>query len=375
MAAGNRPNRNRPNRNRPNKGGGRLRDRAVTDVQLMMQPQFDYNNAQLQQTQENYLRAQQAAQAASGGAYDAIGEARNPGFDRIADQFTQNLNALAPEFGGVGAQMPYTANSIYGERGGTIGMPENEVAAGNALGGAIGSAGLSGLANDDARWGMLREGAQREASTFGRNAQAALQSQMMDTLRQHENEQQNLMAQQPYQIKSRLDELKDQAIEQQLAKSKMRSDAAFSQAIQDQISGITGGFGGGGGGGGGGGRIRPSGNAQVGQNPVTGFGGTGGLITDPVDGTPTHPAAQPPTSGERIQNKVGNVLATHEFQDLPGWLRSIYQHAPANRWDMVEGRPQRAQVFRRTRPHVRSLYTAAHPGGYVAPGAGFFGGR
>lgn len=305
-----------------NRGGGRLRSRAVNDVQLMMQPQFDYNNAQLQQTQENYGRAQQAAQSASGGAFDAIGAAQNPGFDRIADQFTANLNALAPEFGGAGAAMPYTQNSIYGERGGTIGMPEAEVAAGNALGGAIGQAGISGLANDDARWGMLREGAQREASTFGRNSQAALQDEMLNALRQHENEQQNLMAQQPFQIKSRLDELKDQAIEQQLARSKMRSDRAFSEAIQAQLQGMLGGST----------RPRRPGDGSNGSGLPPGVG-PGGSQDIPGQGTVSHAnidnygGGGSPGPGQQIMSQVRTA---QELSDLPGWVRYAYNRQGAS---------------------------------------------
>jgi len=321
----------------PKKGGGRLRQRATNDVQLMMQPQFDYNNAQLQQTQEDYGRAQQAAQSASGGAYDAIGAARNPGFDRIADDFTQNLNALAPEFGGAGAVMPYQQNSIYGERSGSIGMPAGEVAAGNALGGAIGQAGISGLANDDARWGMLREGAQREASTFGRNSQAALQQQMLDTLRQHENEQQNLMAQQPYQIKSRLDELKDQAIEQQLAKSKMASDRAFSEALQAQLTGMTSGFGNGGGGGGGGG--GGDGFNRERNNPTGPGGGTGGYgLGDTAAGGNSTPSPR-----EYNQDIVQATRQADYVGELPGWVRYAYNHGGAQ----ALNDPERIDLYRR----------------------------
>lgn len=348
MAAGNnRPNRNQPNRNQPNRnqpnrnqGAGRLRNRAVTDVQLMMQPQFDYNNAQLQQAQENYLRAQQAAQSASGGAYDMIGEARNPGFDRIADQFTQNLNALAPEFGGAGAVVPYQQNSIYGERGGSIGMPENEVAASNALGGAIGSAGLSALANDDSRWGMLREGAQREASIFGRNSEAALRQQMLDTIQQHENEQQNLMAQQPWQIKSRLDELKDQAIEQQLARSKMRSDAAFSEALQAQLQGMLAGpsrsnRGPGGPGGPGGNPVGPGGGTEgFGLGDTAAGGNQGGPTTQWAGGSQMFP--------NRAAVRQGVEDASYlEDPSMPGWVRYAFRHGGAEALD----NPARARFY------------------------------
>jgi len=328
-----------PKKGGGNKGGGKLRQRATNDVQLMMQPQFDYNNAQLQQTQENYLRAQQAAQSASGGAYDAIGDARNPGFDRIADQFTQNLNSLAPEFGGQGAAMPYTSNSIYGERGGTIGMPANEVSAGNALGGAIGQAGLSGLANDDARWGMLREGAQREASIFGRNSQAALQSQMMDVLRQHENEQQNLMAQQPYQIKSRLDELKDQAIEQQLAKSKMRSDRAFSEALQAQLTGMIGGGG-------------PGGSSHMGAgDPPGGGNGNHGNPTGPTGGqngfglgdTAAGGNGGPFNQRDYNQDILRATRQASSVSQLPGWVRYAWNHNGAQSLND----PDRIALYRR----------------------------
>lgn len=324
MAAGKGGNQRQQRRRQQRRQDNRLADRATNDVQLQMQPQFDYNNAQLQQAQENYLRAMQTAQSASGGAYDAIGQAERPHFQQIAEQFTGNLNALAPEFGGAGAAMPYTQNSIYGERGGTIGMPAGEVAAGNALGGAIGSAGLSGLANDAARWGMSRENAQQEASVFGRNQQAALLQNMQDVLQQHENENQNLMAQQPYQIKSRIDELRDQAIEEQLARSKMRSDRAFSDMLAQKIGGLTSG-----GGRPGGGSTRPAGGGGGGGgNGGTvdvGYGGYGG-------GVVTHPNQGQGEPGYQTGWRPATVNAVQEadyVNELPGWVRYAFNHGGA----------------------------------------------
>ncbi len=361
MAAGNQQRQRR----RENRQDRRLNQRATRDVQLQSQPAFDYNNAQLQQAQENYLRAQQSAQSASGGAFDAIGAARNPGFDRIADQFTQNLNSLAPEFGGAGAQVPYTANSIYGERGGSIGMPENEVVAGNALGGAIGAAGLAGLANDDSRWGMLREGAQREASTFGRNSEAALRQQMLDTIQGHENEQQNLMAQQPYQIKQRMDELKDQAIEEQLARSKMQSDRAFSQALQDQLGLMIGGNGPGG-------STRPRNGTRPGGNP-------GGAHNFPGQGTVSHAAIDNQGMGSNWggastmfptrRSVVNNVRNAGYLGEVPGWVRYAFNHGGA---DALQN-PDRAALYENKLAELLKRFGASQvtvPGPLLGTGLG-----
>lgn len=328
MAAGNQNrNRNQTRRdNRQNRQDRRLSQRATRDVQLMNQPQFDYNNAQLQQAQENYLRAQQSAQSASGGAYDAIGGAQRPQFGQIADQFTERLNALAPEFGGAGATVPYREQDMFSTTEGQIGMPANEVAAGNAVGSAFGTGTLGMLSNDEARWGMSREGAQQEASIFGRNSEAQLRQQMLDTIQGHENEQQNLMAQQPYQIKSRLDELKDQAIEEQLARSKMRSDAAFSQAIQDQLGGMLSGGGGGGGGGTGGGSTRPNGNVPVNSSGRPDWYATHGYPPN-YQGPPDY-EQDPYAEGWRGATTRA-VKAADYANELPGWVRYAMNHQGA----------------------------------------------
>lgn len=348
----------------------RLYDRATNDVQLQMQPQFDYNNAQLQQAQENYLRLMQTAQSASGGAFDAIGDAKNPGFDRIANQFTDNLNALAPEFTGQNATMPYQNNSIYGERSGTIGMPANESAAGGALGGAIGAAGFSSLANDDARWGMAREGAQQEASIFGRNQQAALLQNMQDTLQQHENENQNLFAQQPYQIKSRVDDLRDQAIEEQLARSKMRSDKAFAQALMDQINGDLAGS------------TRPNGRGGNGPGGMPGqnlggdnHGGNGQWPNQSGYGDTAAGGNNAPPQGNwagasdqwaRPREVMSAVRTAQSRADLPGWVRYAYNHQgadPAADPQVLQNDARRQLYNRKIAPYLQKHHGPTWPKG------------
>lgn len=366
---------NRQNRNRGDgkKGGGKLRQRAVRDVQLQMQPQFDYNTAQLQQTQENALRLQQAAQSASGGAADAIAGIEQPKFGNIADQFTTQLNRLAPEFGGQGATVPYRETDIYGTREGQIGMPATEVAAANAVGGAIGQGTLGMLANDKSRFQMGQASAEREANVFGRNQQAAILQNMQDVLRQHENEQQNLMAQQPYQIKSRLDELKDQAIEQQLARSKMASDEAFNEYLMGSLEGMIntgrnrgpgGGGPGGGGPGGGGGAPGAPGNREPGGPPGS------DREYDVIDQQKGLQGESPYGPGWR-QAAVQDTRQADYLGALPGWVRYAFNHGGAQALED----PRRRRLYRTRLDDLLERFRQA-PGpiqtGVNAPGVGFF---
>jgi hypothetical protein len=197
----------------------------------------------------------------------------------------------------------------------------------------------------------------------------ALQQQMLDTLRQHENEQQNLMAQQPFQIKSRLDELKDQAIEQQLAKSKMKSDAAFSAMLQEQLSGMS--------------ATNQNNPRRFNQNrdgaddprrpgtrPGPG-GGPNGSVVGATQGGGDYPTGSAPSQGggspanmeQRIREAVSGIRGNLNFEEMPYWLRQLYSQYPeGDRWQglVLQNAPAwKRQTFRRTQPYVQGLYEAS----------------
>jgi hypothetical protein len=292
-----------------------------------------------------------------------------PQFGRIGNDFDQALGTIQGLFGGDQAA-PY--------------MSPGEGAAGMGLGNAYGEAGHTMLANAAEREGMFRSSAERQAGLAGSQAQDTLLQQMRDTVQGYNNQMGQLRADDPWQIQNESTRLWEQQQQAKALAAKTKSDAAFSEWLQGQASGLADGSnhpgnqGPGNGNNGPGGNGSPSGpgNSLVGSNPVTGFGGGGGLITDPVgqQGPGSAGPARPPYIQRSHEiNQMGS------FEQLPPWLQNLYQNSSGhNRWALVQNDPRRAQIFRRTRPHVQGLYAGQQTQdstGYVAPGAGFFGGN
>lgn len=315
----------------------RLNTRAVNDVQLMNQGPIDTIEAQLQQAQEDYLRMSQQAQSAGGGAADAIAGVETPDFGALADQLGGWINGLAPELRG---------NDL-------MGFSPQEAAAGSALGGAIGTTGFNNLANDASRFGMSQAASQDEAATWTRNTQDTIMQRMEDALQGYNDQLRGITAQEPFQISSRLDELRDRRLEQQALREKMANDRAFSEWMQNYLGGQMGG--------GNPGRLGPGG----GGNPGGGLGPNtrpSGAQDLPGQGTVSHAAIDNQgMAGSQLnqypRNAIRNIRQADDFSDIPPWLQNVYENASGhNRWALVKNDPRRAQIFRQTRGAVRPLY-------------------
>ena len=315
----------------------RLYDRATTNVELQDQSQVNLLQQQLQDAQRDYLRESQAAQSVWGGGGDAIAAMPRPQFDRIGDQYTQALGTLAGMFGG------------------TAGMPTEEAAAGNGLGLAYGEAGQTMLANLDAREGMARSSAARQMDLSGRYTQDALIQRMEDAVRGYNDQLAQVRADDPWQIKSEVSDLRDRSLEQQLARQKMKSDQAFSDWLAGYLGGGSAGGGGGAHGGGGGGSKPVSSyhvNTNYGtkpgqQNPhvdpghqINQYGGVGSAPYGPVD----------PGSPFKIEHPL--------TQYVHGGLRSIQDMNPARRAFIRSGIEK---------------YASTHPDAFQRPDGGVHG--
>lgn len=207
-----------------------LRRNARQDVALSLQPQYDQLNTQLQQAQQDFLRSQQYAQSAYGGYQDELKDLDRPQFGRIADDLESRLSGLGGYFSGTGV-----GPESLGMQG--VGMMADEVAAGEGFGAATASAGLQGLANMDAREGMYRSSAGREGALSERYLHDNLLQSMQDTMQTYNNQLSNITAQQPAMIRSRMDELREQALERKLANSQIRGDRAFNKYLQEFLTG------------------------------------------------------------------------------------------------------------------------------------------
>lgn len=338
MAGQNRPAGKRNNRN--NRGGAAKRDtrftqRAQTNVELQDQSQVNLLQNQLQDAQRDYLREGQAAQSVWGGGGEEIRDLPRPQFDRIGQEFNQGASSYADLFGGV------------------EGMPAAEVGAGNALGLARGEATHGMLANLDAREGLARSSAARQMNLAGKYAQDNVIQRMEDAVRGYNDQLGQVRADDPWQISQEVQTLRDQALQEQLARSKMRSDAALSEWLQGYV----------GGGGGGGGGVRGGGG-----------GGGGGGYTGPVtsqgrpDWAATHgyPANQGPQGVDYEEDPYaqGWRPATRQAvrnadylndPDMPGWVRYAFNHGGAS----ALNDPRRRRLYRNSLADLMARFDAA----------------
>ena len=266
------PRSNGRNNNGNNSGGGgnnnggssrrtKLQKRAVRDVRLSERPQV----RQLQQ-------AQQGTETAYGGFQDLLapmGKQYGNQTEDIAGNLTSQLAALS---GMLGGDTPVASSAL----------PAGEAQAGANMGTQLGAGSLGLLASQAQRNLGYQQSAVREGGLAERSA--------LDNLTQQMSE---LFAQRPEQIRQRMDELRQQNLENSLVKSQMQGDAAYVEFLKQYIGGMDfgGGKGGGRGTGGGGGDpwVPPNVHADTGP---------------PNDGNNNTPSETQRTSTRR--NRRGN---------------------------------------------------------------------
>jgi len=266
---GNRHNGGGRTQKRRNQARTRLTQNATSNVELMDAGQSNQLQSQLQQAQQDYLRSTQAAQQIYPGAQEAMAGVERPQFGRIGNEFDTALGTVNELFGG-GQAAPY--------------MNPAESSAGMGLGQAYGEAGHTMLANADAREGMFRSSAERQAGLAGQQAQDTLLQRMQDTVQGYNNSMGQLRADDPWQIQNESTRLWEQQQQAKALAAKTQSDAAFSAWLQGQAGGLAAGGGGGGGGGQPGGNGGPGGSqgphvqtphgAPGGYSAVGGYGDT-----------------------------------------------------------------------------------------------------
>ena len=325
----------RPGNNNNNSTRTTNRYQAATrNVQLQNQPAINNLNSMLQQNQQDLLRRDQSAQSIFGGYQDTLNQQPATDYGAIANDFQNRISTLGGLYqgGGVQRQVPVSPTESV-----EIGLPQSEVQAAQGLGTAIGAGGLEALSAYAAREGGAREAASREGALAGRYARGDIHQQMQDTVQNYQNQLANLNQQLPSQVTAESDRLRQQAIENRLANSQIQGDKAFSQYLQDMISGQLGGAGGsaggyrsgGGGGGGGGGNYGqpPSGHAGN-FNPSSGYGDTsaggnlGGGGPGAGGGSNTGPnvnyTGPIPSAWQNAQN----------YSQLPPLLQAVYEREP-----------------------------------------------
>jgi hypothetical protein len=215
---------------------------------------------------------------------------------------------------------------------------------------------------------MLGSQAQRGATNLASNlseAGYAQRSALDNLLQQRQQITQNM----PQDILKRIDELREQRLTQQLARSQMESDEATSKYLMDLIGGQL--------------AESPS-HPRPGQhyNPRPGNSNNGNNnnqgtsnYVPPSSPPQTTPGVTPPTSSnpppgtslspmaKQIRRRVRDIEDTLNFSELPTWLKDLYQNYPeGSRWSALElynAPARRRQVFRRTKDYVQPLYEAS----------------
>lgn len=186
---------------KPQKKGKKnpLQRRARRDVRLSYRP--------LLQENKRMQRAAGSAYGALPGELEGIGANYTEEIGSIGDQLTEQLSGVA-DF------LP------------SLGGPQSEVGAFEGAYGDAGEAALGSLASLAARNAGYGASALRSAGLEQRSAQ--------DTLLQQRNQ---LLQNMPMEIRARVDELREQRLTNQLARSQMQGDEAFRRYLIDLVGG------------------------------------------------------------------------------------------------------------------------------------------
>lgn len=223
---------NNNNNNKPG-GQGKLYSKAINNVMLQLAPQVSMYAQQMQQAQQNYLNNLQAMNSAYGGYQQQLGAMPTVDYGGLASKLTGQLQGLGNLYTGGGVDQ-----SIYGL---PVGMPGSEIAAGQGLAQTLGSNAMIDMNTNEQRGQAWREGLGQEGALAQRWMAQGLQQDMKDTLQTYGNQLSNIMAQTPAMIKAEKGTLRQEKIENQLAKSQMTSDAAFNEWLQGYLGGQVGG--------------------------------------------------------------------------------------------------------------------------------------
>jgi hypothetical protein len=185
----------------------KMEQRATRDIRISQRPYMD----QLQ-------RSSVATENAYGGLADQLapmGKQYGNQTEGIAGDLTSQLAALSAALGG---DTPVAGGSM---------LPGTEMQAGSNMGTVLGAGALETLASQAQRNLGYQQSAVREGGLAERTALDNLTQQRLQAMQQR-----------PELILQRLDELRQQRLENSLVKSQMAGDEAFSQYLQSMLGNL-----------------------------------------------------------------------------------------------------------------------------------------
>lgn len=308
----------------PKKKNHPIEKRAARDIRLSIHPLLAALARQRKQTTGDYREQMQRSNS-------------------IFGQELQGLKGLAPQYNqGSKAILGNLADALGAFGGTTGGFGAENAAAGNAMNaGASGALGVlgAGQASDLAALQATRAAAGMQRQEMGTDILANRQ----DALDQLMMQKQDILGQIPALTNQRLDELRDQFFERNLAKqqfklnkkqvlSEIAGNEATSDFLRQYIENLLNGGGGGnfhfdttgGGGGGGGGTVPgggPAGGGGVGPN-TPGGRDTAGHGGGPQQPSPAMSALQAFVSGQR----GWQAMADQGHQNVREGIANYYRH-------------------------------------------------
>lgn len=202
------------------KGNSKLMKRARRDVKLTNRPALRSIKRETQQGRDEFANMGAGIDSAYGGYQE-----------QIAPLATQYQNQTAGISGDLTNQIAGLMSLIPGN------MPQGEVGASGQVAGQYGVGALEGLASQAQRNLGYQQSAVREGGLAQRTAQGNRLQDLQDFLQYQRGRRMDIRGNMAMQIRAREDELRQQALENRLARSDIQSNKATAQALIDMIGG------------------------------------------------------------------------------------------------------------------------------------------
>lgn len=262
--ARNRGGRKNKNKNKNRGGAGPLMQQARQETKFFYKPELNAIDREIQNVLDELEGTRQGVESAYGGYSKELGP--------IGRDYTQSSRDirqdLIQDFGRLeGRFEPDPTLAAYGApataAGGVpLGLPAGEAAAGSQFGEGIGQTALGLLASQRQRQEGFQTSAEREGGLAERAALGNIVQQTNDAVEALRERQLQVQEQFPLATQTRLDDLRQQALENRLVKQSQENDRRASEAFSQLLMGQVGNY------------LRSDRNRNRGSNRGGGGGGS-----------------------------------------------------------------------------------------------------
>lgn len=216
----------------------RLRIKARQDVRLANRPSLRAIRRETRRGTQDFNNLYSASDNAYYGLLNEL-QGLNPQYNQVSNNIAESLNAQLGGLAGLlGTANPSNAPEGSPEAGVQYGTPAGEAAAAAGLYGQLGAGGLELLGSQRQRNLGYTTSAKRQGAIERETAQNNLTQDYRDFLQEMRDRRLDITGAMPAQIQSRLDYLRQQALQNQQIKAQMESDAAFAEFLMSQIGSL-----------------------------------------------------------------------------------------------------------------------------------------